>query len=237
MLSNWLTWKILTPIKCNHWYCNLLQFLFTLIADPCYNYQNLSDANRRSNYDTPLSGPVSCDNELSDGWYRFVGAAGTRMPTTRVLPHKCDTDWSGWLNGAHPTMEDGEVYRKVCFSDRHSGCKFVTNISVKNCGSYFIYKLRPSFTCNTRYCATNWIKSKDLKIEFLINRSEGLGTLRQSKWSSHYYTITIIIIIITIIILLADFNRPYQECRQGWIKNAYFVDQVKIPVKSRMRTE
>ncbi|XP_066022865.1 uromodulin-like [Pocillopora verrucosa] len=124
-------------------------------ADPCYNYQNLSDANRRSNYDTPLSGPAFCDSQLSDGWYRFVGAAGTRMPTTRVLPYKCDTDWSGWLDGAHPTMEDGEVYRKVCFSDRHSGCKFVTNISVKNCGSYFIYNLPPSSACNTRYCATN----------------------------------------------------------------------------------
>ena len=126
-----------------------------------------------------------CDSLLPEGWYRFVGAAGTRMPTTRVEPYYCGTDWSGWLDGVHPTVEDGEVRRKVCFSNRLSGCKYVTEISVKNCISYFIYKLHHPPACNTRYCATNWIRSKNLKVEFFINLSEGLGTLRQSNWSSH----------------------------------------------------
>ena len=31
------------------------------------------------------------------------------MPTTRVPAFRCGTNWSGWLNGAHPTVEDGEV--------------------------------------------------------------------------------------------------------------------------------
>ena len=55
------------------------------------------------------------------------------MPTTRVEPYYCGTDWSGWLDGVHPTVEDGEVRRKVCFSNRPSGCKYVTEMSVKNC--------------------------------------------------------------------------------------------------------
>ena len=72
-----------------------------------------------------------CDNQLSEGWYRFVGAVGTKMPTTRVPAFRCGTNWSGWLNGAHPTVEDGEVLRMVCFSDRSTGCRYATDISVK----------------------------------------------------------------------------------------------------------
>ena len=65
------------------------------------------------------------------GWYRFVGAAGTKMPTTRVPPFRCGTLWSGWLYGAHPTVDDDEVCRKVCFSDRSTGCRYIINILVK----------------------------------------------------------------------------------------------------------
>ena len=129
--------------------------LFHLLADPCYNYQNLSDSRRNSEYVTPESGVVLCDDQLPEGWYRFVGAAGTKMPTTRVPAYRCGTDWSGWLDGAHPTVEDGEVPRMVCFSDRSTGCKYTTRISVKNCGSYFIYKQQQFTDCNSRYCGTD----------------------------------------------------------------------------------
>ena len=75
-----------------------------------------------------------CENQLLNGWYRFVGAAGTKMPTTRVPAYRCGTDWSGWLDGAHPTVQDGEVQMKVCFSNRLSElpvCKYSTTIFVK----------------------------------------------------------------------------------------------------------
>ena len=61
-----------------------------------------------------------------------MGAAGTKMPTTRVPVYRCGTDWSGWLDGAHPTVEDGAV----CFSDSSTGCEKTINILVKNCGSF-----------------------------------------------------------------------------------------------------
>ena len=38
--------------------------------------------------------------------YRFVGTAGTKMPTTRVPAYRCG---SGWLDDAHPTVEDGKL--------------------------------------------------------------------------------------------------------------------------------
>ena len=125
----------------------------------CYNYQILSDANRKSSYATP-HGQSLCDTVLPTGWYRFVGAAGTKMPTTRVPPYRCGTDWSGWLDGTQPTMEEGEVLRTVCFSDRSAGCKFSSKTSVKNCGSYFIYHLQHVTNCASRYCGTNWMWSK-----------------------------------------------------------------------------
>ena len=131
-----------------------MQLLFHFVADPCYHYKNLSAANRKISYLTP-QGSELCDRQLSEGWYRFVGASGTKMPTTRVPAYRCGTDWSGWLDGAHPTVEDGKVLRKVCFSDRSTGCKDTTGTTVINCGSYFIYKLQQPPTCNLRYCCTD----------------------------------------------------------------------------------
>ena len=103
---------------------------------------------------TPLYEEV-CDDQLPEVWYRFVGAAGTKMPTTRVSAFRCGTILPGWLDGAHPTVEDGKVQSKVCFSDKSTGCRFSTKISVKNCGSYFIYKLHPPIRCDSRYCGTD----------------------------------------------------------------------------------
>ena len=96
-----------------------------------------------------------CDDQLLEGWYRFVGAAGTKMPTTRVSAYRCGTTFSGWLDDTHPTVEDGNVLRKVCFSDRFSRCKSEIRVVIKNCGSFFIYKLRMPPTCNLRYCGTD----------------------------------------------------------------------------------
>ena len=131
--------------------------IFDSLADNCYNYTNLTESDRKSNYRTPLNGPSRCDKELINigGWHRFVGDAGTKMPTTRVPAYRCGTDWSGWLDGAHPTVEDGEVLRDVCGSDRSTGCQLTLKISVKNCGSYFIYKLLGPKICPMRYCGTD----------------------------------------------------------------------------------
>ena len=131
-----------------------MQLLFHFVADPCYHYKNLTGARRKITYETP-HGLELCDSHLPGGWYRFVGAAGTKMPTTRVPAHRCGTDWSGWFYGAHPTAENGEVFRMVCFSDRHDGCQHSVKISVKKCGSYFIYNLFQPQGCASRYCGTD----------------------------------------------------------------------------------
>ena len=53
------------------------------------------------------------------------------MPTTRVPAFRCGTYFSGWLNGAHPSVEDGEVSKMICFSDRVHGCEDTIQIYVK----------------------------------------------------------------------------------------------------------
>ena len=88
-------------------------------------------------------------------WHRFVGDAGTKMPTQCVPGYRCGTVLSGWLQGGHPTLADGEVSSEVCFTRGGDCCKKSIDINVKDCGSYFIYKLRKPPACALRYCGTD----------------------------------------------------------------------------------
>ena len=56
-----------------------------------------SDDKRKTTDDTPLNGPVFRDTQLSEGWYRFVTAVGTRTPTTCGDSYKCGKASPGWL--------------------------------------------------------------------------------------------------------------------------------------------
>ena len=77
------------------------------------------------------------------------------MPTQCVPDFRCGTVFPGWLKGGHPTQADGEVYSEVCFTRRADCCKKSMNIKVKDCGSYFIYKLQKVYACDLRYCSTD----------------------------------------------------------------------------------
>ena len=168
----WYTCKALRIFNC-HWLLKVLTLItrlslmfplwiiFDSLADGCYNYTNLTESKRKSDYKT-TDNDNFCDSELIKGWYRFLGGAGTKMPTTRVPPFRCGTTWSGWLDGAHPTVEDGKVKREVCFSDRKTGCTGKKNIFVKNCGSFYIYFLYET-SCPWRYCGTNSWGAKKLE--------------------------------------------------------------------------
>ncbi|XP_066022753.1 uromodulin-like [Pocillopora verrucosa] len=127
-------------------------------ANPCYNYRNLSDADRKNTYNTP-DGEEKCDDESSSiifgTWYRFVGDAGKKMPTQCVPERRCGAIFSGWLEGGHPTLADGEVSSKVCYTRGVVCCKKSNHIKVKDCGFYFIYKLQKVPSCVLRYCGTD----------------------------------------------------------------------------------
>ena len=129
-------------------------FLFILVLTApaeCSSYSKLSEANRASG--RQRGNVLKCDrNDLAVGWYRFTDAAGTRMPTSPVEKHHCGTHAPGWMNGQHPTKDDGAVKRQVCFNWNNNDCLWSIEISVRNCRGFYVYRLPKTPNCWLRYC-------------------------------------------------------------------------------------
>ncbi|KAL9960528.1 hypothetical protein ACROYT_G034000 [Oculina patagonica] len=119
-------------------------------VDGCKNYTVLSEADRAQV--NTVRGDL-CDGSLLTGWYRFQGPAGDKMLDKCVPMYRCGAWYPGWLNGAHPTVNEGVVVRTACF---HAGinmcCATSNNIKVKNCSSYYVYELQQPWGCALRYC-------------------------------------------------------------------------------------
>ncbi|XP_067310863.1 uncharacterized protein [Pseudorasbora parva] len=126
-----------------------------LPVDPCYNYNVLDDPWRATN--NQYSSKIMCDTAVSwDGWYRlFIRGQSSQMPDTCVDQYSCGTYVPLWLNGGHPTVEDGVVTRDVCGHWSNNCCYFQSNpIQVKACpGDYYIYKFVHPTSCSLAYCA------------------------------------------------------------------------------------
>lgn len=124
--------------------------LFSLV-DICKNHKSLTDARRH--YKRVLDKPKKsiCDN-WANGWYRFREGAGTKMRTKCPPRNRCYTKNPAWLSGGHPTVANGIVTKKVCIHVSGGCCGKSVYIKVKNCGSYYIYKLTAPPFCDVRYC-------------------------------------------------------------------------------------
>ena len=122
-----------------------------ILAVECRNYSSLTSGDRKTTYITKSS---QCDSNLK-GWYRFQGAAGTRMPTSCPPREMCNANAPGWLNGEHPTVADGKVTRQVCFHWYSNCCWRSTNIQVRNCGSFYVYHFSGTPSCYLRYCGSD----------------------------------------------------------------------------------
>ncbi|XP_051766050.1 uncharacterized protein LOC127521135 isoform X1 [Ctenopharyngodon idella] len=124
-------------------------------VDPCNNYYVLDDPWRATN--NQYSSEIMCDTAVSwDGWYRlFIEGQSVQMPDTCVYEYSCGTYAPLWLNGGHPTVEDGVVTRDVCGHWDNNCCYFQSNpIKVKACpGGYFVYEFVRPTTCSLAYCA------------------------------------------------------------------------------------
>ena len=120
----------------------------------CNSYFVNQETDRSVMYMTGSSA-CKCDRELAAGWYRFNSTAGLKMPTYCVEKKRCNTHASGWLNGTHPTPQEGIVNRHVCFNWKSKCCNWQTSIRVRNCGLFFVYYLTKASPCYLRYCVTN----------------------------------------------------------------------------------
>ena len=114
----------------------------------CFNYKVIDDDSRRV---SSTHTHDRCDSELGEGWYRFI----KHMSSQCAKYHACNTDYPGRLVGTHPSVSAGRVTRQVCFGKKSSSscpCSFHTHITVRNCGSFYVYKLKPTPACSLRYC-------------------------------------------------------------------------------------
>ncbi|XP_015768424.1 PREDICTED: uncharacterized protein LOC107347066 isoform X8 [Acropora digitifera] len=126
-------------------------------APECSNYKLLDDFNRVATYNQSVLANCNDTTKLI-GWYRFGGEAGTQMADTCVKMRHCGAWYPGWLSGGHPSLSDGAVLRKVCFTRYRGCCHYSTFISVRNCSGFYVYKLSPVYpynSCEFRYCSTN----------------------------------------------------------------------------------
>lgn len=122
-------------------------------ADPCYRYTILDDPWRSTSY----TSSVNCDSNFKwVGWYRmFYQGQSAMMTESCVENFRCGTHAPLWLNGAHPSLEDGIVVRAVCGSWTAGCCTFSSSpIRVKACpGNYYVYEfVQPNF-CSGVYCS------------------------------------------------------------------------------------
>lgn len=122
--------------------------------DPCVHYNLLNTSDRRSSYNGSSYSYYTCDYyQISNpkAWYRFGENAGSQMATGCVAVGHCGTQTPGWLNGSHPTQDQGIVSMNVCFNKNDNCCYFYKSILVRNCGLFYSYELvKPSY-CH-RYC-------------------------------------------------------------------------------------
>lgn len=125
------------------------------IADECKSYQVLDQADRSMSFAD--SNVVKCDKNEAEGfrfpgWYRFMGDSGDQMPDKCVPTGRCGTRAPGWLNGQHPTEQEGVVTREVCYHWNKECCKWKNDIKIRNCGEFYVYELQKPPTCDLRYC-------------------------------------------------------------------------------------
>jgi len=89
------------------------------------------------------------------GWYRYTAGAGTQMPEAAPPIYSCGTDAPGWLNGAHPAIQDGSVTLNVCYHWSGNTCNWNNDIRVVNRGGFYLYELPAVFGCALAYCGSN----------------------------------------------------------------------------------
>nr|QBA18367.1 VIgL family ZP-related protein 1 isoform 1 [Littorina littorea] len=122
--------------------------------EPCFlpNHVVLSDARRAV---TNFVNDGLCDKTLTPGWYRFVlDGTNAVIPTECVPRYHCGTNAPYWLDlqgKALPGAGQQTDARACAFCV--TGCHWETPITVRNCGAFFVYKLKPYDGCPLSFCA------------------------------------------------------------------------------------
>ena len=138
--------------------------LISGLPSQCRDYKTLNETSRH--YTKPVNyGSPKCDMTghsntspqwRGEGWYRFTGAAGTKMATKSEVTRDgaCVTGASGHLDtNTHPDLLSGQSQdQKVCFYYHGTQCWRSTTVTIQECEGFYIYKLPNTPLCYNRYC-------------------------------------------------------------------------------------
>jgi len=89
------------------------------------------------------------------GWYRFMGAAGSKIPDSPVGQKRCGTYRTTWISGGHPNNSADyhkEVMRTINIEAYGRVSSNTTDALVVNCGDFYVYYLKNAGICNSVYC-------------------------------------------------------------------------------------
>jgi hypothetical protein len=135
-----------------------LKILFlTALPAQCTAYINNSDATRQITYTTVQN---LCDSNLTIGWYRFVGAAGTVLSSTYINNPACGALNPGFIgNSVYTNLTNMGQTATVLYCFNHynvNSCDFIQNITVTYCDNYYVFYIQPgsSSNCDFRYCTS-----------------------------------------------------------------------------------
>ncbi|XP_053550225.1 uncharacterized protein LOC128641725 [Bombina bombina] len=107
-------------------------------------------------------GLYHCDNNLQ-GWYRFKGENDQQIPEYCVPMFSCGAACPMWLNGKHPTIEEGIVSHTACANRNGNCCYWSSALSLKACpGGYYVYKFKGTPACNLAYCMESNFSCSDV---------------------------------------------------------------------------
>ncbi|XP_059107372.1 pancreatic secretory granule membrane major glycoprotein GP2 [Peromyscus eremicus] len=150
--------------------------------DPCQNYTVLDDPSRSVENTEQAE---ECDSHLQ-GWYRFVGEGGVKMPEACVEIYRCHASAPMWLDGPHPVLGDGIVSRTACANWNENCCFWSTEVQVKACseesGSYHVYRLQGTPECSLRYCTETSTVPSPVPCESIC-RPEEECVLEDDNWT------------------------------------------------------
>jgi cysteine-rich repeat protein len=119
----------------------------------CLGYVELKEADRAVAFNDGPGKVTKCDAKVGSLWYRFLDPAGVVLPLVAPSIYSCGTDAPGWMKGTYPLEADGIVPRTVCFAWIGDTCTWSVEISVRNCGQYYVFKLPDVPECALRYCS------------------------------------------------------------------------------------
>lgn len=121
-------------------------------------YDNIYDPDRLWSYTSPTV--KKCDASLY-GNFRFGSRytpwsikEGCNKMDSEIVLHRCGSDFHGYMEGKHPTVNEGYVERVICFQDSQypCECRYTTKVGVQNCSSFYVYHITGTPACNARIC-------------------------------------------------------------------------------------